>query len=76
MAGLELTIWKWLMKVGDLVEWQPNFFDTNGDLYCSPGLILDSSGIILKKKKYLVMWSDGKITVEHEGYLKCLQKSE
>ena len=65
------------MKVGDLVEWQPNFFDTNGDLYCSPGLILDSSGIIRRgAERHLVMWSDGKITMEHEGYLKCLQKSK
>ena len=60
------------MKIGDLVEWQPNFFDPNGDMYYSPGLILSLS----KYKKYLVMWADGKITLEHEGYLKCFPKSK
>ena len=41
------------MKVGDLVNWMPNFFDTNRRTRMSPGLILDSSGMVLKKKKFL-----------------------
>ena len=64
------------MKDGDLVNWMPNFFDTNRRTRMSPGLILDSSGMVLKKKKFLVMWADGMITIEHEGYLGCLQKSK
>ena len=62
------------MQVGDLVEWIPNFFDENGDRYCNPGLIIQSTKIVNSKYKYVIMWANGKFTVEFGGYLKCFQK--
>lgn len=64
------------MKQGDLVEWKPNFFDTNGDLYVNPGLILSETKMVNNTRKYVIMWADGRITVEYGGYLEWLQKSK
>ena len=52
------------MQVGKLVIWSSNFWGL--DQYKNPGIVLEgckTSG------KYCIMWSDGKISVEHEGYL-------
>ena len=53
------------MRIGKLVNWYSGFWDNKK--YKNPGLVLSASK---STKTYHIMWSDGKITVENEGYLK------
>ena len=56
------------MQVGKLVYWHSTFWDLAK--YKNPGIVLDCCKT---SRKYCIMWSDGKISVEFEGYLTEVQ---
>ena len=57
------------MKVGDLVSFYSKFFAAAAKDYANPGLIIDTDNTH-RHPRYTVMWADGRITKEHDGYLK------
>ena len=56
------------MKVGDLVNFYTVFFTEAAVSYNNPGLIVDIDRSH-RQTRYTVVWSDGRITNEHSGYL-------
>ena len=63
------------MNVGDLVSFHSDFFSSSADQYSSPGLIIECDDSH-RQVRYTVLWSDGKITNEHSGFLKVEKRHE
>ncbi len=55
------------MKVGDLVRWESQFWKATYNPP-APGIILEVDDSH-RQMRYKIMWSDGKVTNEHAGYL-------
>ena len=66
------------MKVGDLVTWHSNFFNSDQSNYNFPGILLEDLGPSLSfgnTRRFRILWSDGRQTTEHGGYLKVISAS-
>ena len=65
-----------MIKVGDLVKFYSTFEPFNADYTkLSPGIVLDAkdsmTGIM---SSYVVLWKDGSVTTEREGYLQIVEE--
>ena len=67
------------MKVGDLVTWHSNFFDSAQSNYANPGLLVEDLGPTLfphtPTRRFRILWADGRQTTEHSGYLTVISES-
>jgi len=63
------------MKQGDLVNFVCNWASNYQEKYASPGIILEKHMETNGKGHYHILWSDKRITSEHESYLELVQKS-
>ncbi len=64
------------MKVGDLVHFYTTawVFKHHEKRYRNPGMILEKDDSH-RQVKYTIMWADGRITTEHNGYIKRVVSS-
>ena len=63
------------MNQGDLVNFVCSWASNYQEKYASPGIILERHMETNGRGHYHVLWSDKKITSEHESYLELVQKS-
>ena len=63
------------MKQGDLVNFVCHWASNYQEKYASPGIILERHMTTNGKGHYNVLWSDQKVTSEHESYLELVQKA-
>ena len=67
------------MKVGDLVTWHSNFFNSDQSDYNFPGILLEDLGPSLfphtPTRRFRILWADGRQTTEHSGYLKVISEA-
>lgn len=66
------------LHVGDLVRWHSDswVFSSPGKEYQSPGVVLEEKRKMLfgkPKISFRVLWADGRITAEHECYLRSIE---
>ena len=66
------------MKVGDLVNFATRawVFKNAEEDYKNPGIILEKYNRDGTQNAYRVMWADGRVTREWEGYLHVVSQGE
>ena len=56
------------VRIGDLVNFYTGawLFEVANSRYINPGIVLED----ISSNRYMIMWSDGKVTTEHISYIK------